>query len=81
VEKRWIGLPRRTRREVMRLAREGSRHPDAGVASVANDWAQSLVKRPSYRLLVRVVYEIAGATRPNSCIEELVIATTKLSIS
>jgi hypothetical protein len=55
-----MALPRQTRREVMRLAREGHRHPDVEVASVANDWAQSLVERPSHRLLLGAVYEIAA---------------------
>ena len=59
-EKCWFSLPRHTRREVMQLARNGRRHPDAQVASVAEEWAHYVVGRPPSRILLKAIYEVVA---------------------
>jgi hypothetical protein len=60
MEQRWLVLPRRTRREVMRLARDGKTHPDPQVASVAEGWAQSVVERPASRMFLGTAYKVVA---------------------
>ena len=55
----WLSLSRRTRREVMRLARIGQVHPDPAVASTARRWADSILTRSPYRSIVAAAGEIA----------------------
>jgi hypothetical protein len=59
-EKRWLSLPRHTRREVMQLARNGHRHPDAQVASAAEEWAHYVIGRPPSRILLNAIYEVVA---------------------
>jgi hypothetical protein len=42
----WKQLGPRARREVARLARQGRRHPNARVASVARAWASETLRQP-----------------------------------
>ncbi len=41
----WHDLPWKEQRAVLRLARQGRRHPDAKVAGVAEDWAREKLGR------------------------------------
>ncbi|WP_322749839.1 MULTISPECIES: hypothetical protein [unclassified Frankia] len=43
----WNGLPRRTRREVRRYAREGCFHPEPVVAKVSIGWANAVLREVS----------------------------------
>ena len=44
----------------MQLARNGRRHPDPEVASVAEEWAQYVIGRPSSHLLLNAIYEVVA---------------------
>lgn len=44
----------------MRLARNGRRHPDPQVASVAEEWAQYVIGRPPSRILMNTIFEVVA---------------------
>jgi hypothetical protein len=44
----------------MQLARNGHRHPDAQVASAAEEWAHYVIGRPPSRILLNAIYEVVA---------------------
>ena len=57
----WRALDRRTRREVVRRARQGLGHPDPRVAVIAVGWAQAVLTAPLWRWVVVVGMGLLGA--------------------
>jgi hypothetical protein len=43
----WDDVPAKEQRRVLRLARQGSRHPDRKIAGVAQEWAEDTLQRES----------------------------------